>query len=117
MTVLAALRDAPGNNEGGNRGEAYGYELLQLLSRTDLLATTPATLYPVLARLADEKKISVREAPSPAGPARRYYRLTAAGLRQLNEMTLYWEQLSSAVHTLLSANGTSHTKESPDDTR
>jgi PadR family transcriptional regulator PadR len=89
--VLAALRE----------GETYGYELLQRLEKTELLATTPATLYPVLARLADERLIAVREAPSPNGPARRYYRLTAAGQKQLSEMAVHWERLAEAVGALI----------------
>jgi PadR family transcriptional regulator PadR len=91
LTVLAALRD----------GEAYGYELLQRLGATELLATTPATLYPVLARLAEERLIAVREAPSPTGPPRRYYRLTPAGERELGEMAAYWGQFVAAVGTLV----------------
>jgi PadR family transcriptional regulator PadR len=95
FTVLAALRS----------GEAYGYELLQRLATNPLLASTPATLYPVLARLADERLIAVRETPSPAGPPRRYYRLTPAGLRQLADMTQHWQQLATAVAGLLNDSG------------
>jgi len=91
LTVLAALQ----------QGEAYGYDLLQRLARTEPLATTPATLYPVLARLTDNGLISVREAPSPAGPPRRYYRLTDAGRKQLNDMAIYWQDLTTAVDHLL----------------
>jgi PadR family transcriptional regulator PadR len=91
LTVLAALRE----------GEAYGYEILQRLGATEMLATTPATLYPVLARLAEERLIAVREGPSPNGPPRRYYRLTAAGERQLAEMAEYWKQFVGAVGALV----------------
>jgi PadR family transcriptional regulator, regulatory protein PadR len=91
LTILAALRS----------GEAYGYELLQRLGKDPLLASTPATLYPILARLADERLIAVREAPSPSGPPRRYYRLTPAGQKQLTDMTEHWQQLSNAVAALI----------------
>lgn len=91
LTILAALRS----------GEAYGYELLQRLGKDPLLASTPATLYPVLARLADEHLIAVREAPSPTGPPRRYYHLAPAGHKQLAEMTEHWQQLSTAVAGLI----------------
>src|SRR3954463_13896510 len=69
------------------------------------LASSPATLYPVLARLADERLIDVRETPSPMGPPRRYYRLTPAGQRQLAEMADHWRQLSSAVAGLIEGSG------------
>jgi PadR family transcriptional regulator PadR len=91
MAVLGALRNA----------ESYGYELLQRLERTRSLATTAATLYPVLARLADEKLIAVREAPSSAGPVRRYYRLTAAGRKELDGMRNHWKELVAALDDLM----------------
>ena len=91
MALLGALRT----------GESYGYELLQRLERTRSLATTAATLYPVLARLADEKLIAVREAPSPAGPVRRYYRLTAAGRKELDGMLDHWNELVAALGALV----------------
>ncbi len=91
LTVLAALRS----------GEAYGYELLRRLGQSETLSTTPATLYPVLARLAEEKLIAVREQPSSTGPPRRYYRLTPAGDTRLAEMAAYWDELSAAVADLM----------------
>jgi PadR family transcriptional regulator, regulatory protein PadR len=91
LTVLAALRES----------EAYGYELLQRLAQNPLLATSESTLYPILSRLADEKLVAVRQAPSPSGPPRRYYRLTAQGRDHLRQLSQHWKQLSSAVDTLL----------------
>lgn len=96
LSTLAALQS----------GEAYGYQLLQRLAGTPLLATTESTLYPVLSRLADEKLVSVRQAPSPSGPPRRYYRLTPAGRTHLDQLSGYWNELSSAVNELL--NSTHH---------
>jgi PadR family transcriptional regulator PadR len=95
LAVLAALTD----------GEAYGYELLQRLEKSDYLATTPATLYPVLARLTDERLIAVREAPSPAGPPRRYYRVTAAGVKHRESMIAYWKTFTAAVDSLIQNPG------------
>jgi PadR family transcriptional regulator PadR len=94
LSVLAALKD----------GEAYGYQLLQRLSAEPLLATTESTLYPILSRLSEEKLVAVRQAPSPSGPPRRYYRLTAHGRDHLRELSAHWNQLSTAVDKLL-ANG------------
>jgi PadR family transcriptional regulator PadR len=91
LCVLAALKE----------GEAYGYQLLQRLALESLLATTESTLYPILSRLADEKLVAVRQAPSPSGPPRRYYRLTAQGREHLRQLSAYWGQLSSAVNKLL----------------
>jgi PadR family transcriptional regulator, regulatory protein PadR len=93
LAVLAALRD----------GEAYGYQLLQRLTENPLLTTTESTLYPLLSRLADERLVAVRQAPSPNGPPRRYYRLMPKGQRHFEALSDYWHQLSTAVNELLNA--------------
>jgi len=92
--VLAALRD----------GEAYGYQILQRLGSAESLGISESTVYPVLARLAADDLVRVREAPSPAGPPRRYYRLTPAGHARLAEMTACWRQVASVVNNLLKEN-------------
>ena len=89
--VLAALRE----------GEAYGYQILQRLGSAESLGISESTVYPVLARLAAEELVRVREAPSPAGPPRRYYRLTPLGVARLAEMTASWRQVASVVNDLL----------------
>ncbi len=61
------------------RGETYGYELVEALRPLEGLALTESTVYPVLTRLARDGALAVRSAASPAGPTRRYYRLTTEG--------------------------------------
>jgi PadR family transcriptional regulator PadR len=89
--VLAALRG----------GEAYGYQILQRLGAAESLGISESTVYPVLARLAADKLVRVREAPSPNGPARRYYRLTSLGEARLAEMVASWRQVESVMNGLL----------------
>ncbi len=90
LLVLAALR----------REELYGYQLLQRLAQMDGLAFTESTLYPVLARLADDKFIAVRQVPSPSGPPRRYYRLTPAGHKRLADMLDHWRSVNASIEKL-----------------
>ena len=91
LCVMAALRD----------GEAYGYELLQRLSNADGLAITESTVYPILSRLTREGWVKVRAARSPAGPPRRYYRLTPLGLRRVKQMEEYWGDVQTSMNSLL----------------
>ncbi len=93
--ILAVLR----------RGEAYGYQLLQELANVEGLALTESTVYPMLSRLQHDGWISVRAAPSPSGPPRRYYRLTALGESRLRDMEAYWEQIQRATNSLLKGEG------------
>ena len=97
LMVLAALR----------REELYGYQLLQRLASMNGLSLTESTLYPVLGRLADDRLVAVRQVPSPSGPPRRYYRLTTAGERRLEEMLAYWKQINASIDAL--ANGVTQT--------
>lgn len=86
--------------------EAYGYQVLQQLNAATGLELTESTLYPVLARLARDGLVKAREAPSPSGPPRRYYRLTSAGQTRLAELTHQWNQVRDSVDHLL--NGEHH---------
>ena len=91
LAVLAALRQS----------EQYGYELLQHLRTAEGLIVTESTLYPLLARLRRERCVRVRAAPSPAGPPRRYYRLTAAGHDRLRAMISQWHVIREQIDHLL----------------
>ena len=93
LLVLAALRQQ----------EVYGYQLLQRLAALDGLALTESTLYPVLARLAADRLVAVRQIPSPAGPPRRYYRLTPAGAKRLDDMLAHWRQVNASINALANA--------------
>jgi PadR family transcriptional regulator PadR len=91
LLVLAALR----------REELYGYQLLQRLAEFEGLALTESTLYPVLARLAGDGVVAVRQEASPSGPPRRYYRLTRSGERRLEEMLGYWRAINGSIDRLV----------------
>ena len=91
LCVMGALRHS----------EAYGYQLLQELGRVEGLAITESTVYPVLSRLTKEGWVKVRAAPSPAGPPRRYYRLTPLGKRRLDQMETYWHDIMNSTNTIL----------------
>lgn len=91
LCVMGALR----------QGESYGYALLQRLSDLEGMAVTESTVYPILARLAQEGLVAVRTAASSTGPPRRYYRLTGVGRERFEEMALYWKGLRSTVDSLV----------------
>src|SRR5438309_1117687 len=93
LCVLAAVKER----------EAYGYEILQRLGRAEALSISESAVYPILARLTEEGALTVRAAPSPAGPPRRYYRLTPAGAARLAEMSGYWRDIVTAVDALFDA--------------
>ena len=91
LCVMAALRD----------DEAYGYQIVEKLGQIPGLEVTESTVYPVLARLARDRCVTIRTAPSPSGPPRRYYRLSASGRQRLAEMINHWQSIQNSVNQLV----------------
>ena len=91
LCVLAAVRSL---------GEAYGYQLVQFLTNHNGLALTESTVYPLLARLARDGHLSMTTMPSPAGPPRRYYRITTSGKRALEAMLDQWASVGSSISNI-----------------
>lgn len=91
LAVLAAV----------SRQETYGYRVVEQLRQLAGLHFTESTIYPVLSRLAGDNFLAVRTEPSPAGPPRRYYRLTPAGQRRFCQLKDRWQTLSQSLSELL----------------
>ncbi len=85
-----------------NQQETYGYEILQQLHTFDGMEVTESTVYPILARLNKEGLAQVRKAPSPDGPPRRYYSLTARGKARVAQMNQYWDLLNETIRQIRS---------------
>jgi PadR family transcriptional regulator PadR len=83
------------------REETYGYRVVEQLRQLAGLGFTESTIYPVLTRLAQDGFLAIRSEPSPSGPPRRYYRLTAAGQRRFAQLTDRWRTVSQSLAGLL----------------
>jgi PadR family transcriptional regulator PadR len=77
--------------------ESYGYELVQRLHEVGLTGILEGTVYPALARLEREGRVSTRLVASNAGPARKYYRPTTTGRDALTTGTADWMSLAAVV--------------------
>ncbi len=79
----------------------YGITLhIQLVSK-NLLRVEEGSLYPALHRMEQEGWISAEWGTSENNRRARYYRLTAAGRKQLAEEEKNWERLTYAVARVL----------------
>lgn len=87
------------------RGETYGYRIVEQLQGLAGLEFTESTVYPVLTRLAREDALAIRTGPSPAGPTRRYYRLTPEGRRRLLGMADGWRTVARSLAGLIDGEG------------
>lgn len=81
--------------------ETYGYALVVRLQEAGLPGLSTGTVYPVLARLERDGLVTARLAPSASGPARKYYRPTAAGEERLVRAVAAWEALGRTVARVL----------------
>lgn len=89
-------------------GESYGYEIVAALGRIEEFAVSESTIYPILARLRQEKFLKVRDAPSGQGPTRRYFSLTAIGKVRLAEMNHHLKKIDLALSQLKSTPTKNH---------
>lgn len=80
-----------------NQGETYGYEIVQKLKQLEGMDITESTVYPILARLKKDGYAQTRSQPSPGGPPRRYFKLTAQGKSRLVRMNQYWASLNKSI--------------------
>ena len=77
--------------------ESYGYELIGRLHGLGLDGIADGTVYPALARLEREGRVTARLIASRSGPARKYYRPTPAGYEALVAGTTTWRALADVV--------------------
>ena len=82
--------------------ESYGYELVQRLHEVGLSDISDGTVYPALARLERESRVSARLVSSQSGPARKYYRPTDAGYAALAEGLIGWLAFVEVTSPVLS---------------
>ncbi len=83
-------------------GEDYGYAIIQKVKDLSggALEWADGMIYPVLQRLEKDGWVSSRWIPSPEGRFRKYYRITAAGRRELAEEMTQWRCVIKAMGRL-----------------
>ncbi len=81
--------------------ESYGYEAVRRLHEIGLTDVLEGTVYPALARLEREGRITARLVASSSGPARKYYRPTRDGYAALAAGKASWMSLADSVGDVL----------------
>jgi PadR family transcriptional regulator PadR len=84
-------------------GPVHGYAIARgLRERSDgVLDVEEGALYPALHRLEGRDLLESSWGPTETGRRAKFYRITAAGRRQLNESVRRWRELSGAVDAVL----------------
>jgi PadR family transcriptional regulator PadR len=86
----------------GLHGLAISHRIAQITNGT--FQVKPGSLFPALHRMEEAGWLSSAWGESENRRRAKYYRLTAAGRRQLQTETLQWETIALAMASALEAN-------------
>jgi PadR family transcriptional regulator PadR len=84
-------------------GPLHGWAVAERIEQIsqDVLQVNQGSLYPALHRLEHRGWIAAEWGVSELGRRARFYRLTAAGRKQLDAEAADWERLSAAINRVL----------------
>ena len=88
-------------------GPAHGHTIAHVIEHTsdDVLQIEQGSLYPALHRLEDRGWVSSYWGASENNRKARFYRLTAAGRKQLHLQTNRWQSMVNAIGRVLANAG------------
>ena len=80
-------------------GDAHGHTIAKIIERTsdDVLEVEQGSLYPALHRLEDRGWVSSYWGASENNRKAKFYKLSAAGRKQLVRETNRWRQMTRAI--------------------
>src|SRR6476660_879663 len=86
-----------------SREPMHGYGIAQKLAALsgDVFQVNPGSLFPSLYRLEQDGKLKAEWRPTENKRNAKYYRLTPAGRRQLNEHRRRWDRIAFAITSVL----------------
>ncbi len=84
-------------------GELNGWDIMQRLQLVsgEVLSVTPGALYPTLHRLEERGLVAAAWGVSDNNRRAKFYKLTAAGRRQLDAEREHWARFAGAVEAVL----------------
>ncbi len=93
LLLLRLLRSGPLN----------GWDIMQRIQLVsgEVLSVTPGALYPALHRLEERGLVSAEWGASENNRQAKFYKLTAAGRRQLETERETWERFAGAIEAIL----------------
>jgi PadR family transcriptional regulator len=89
-----------------SRGTMHGYDITEYLRATsaDVLQVEEGALYPALHRLEVAGLLDAEWGLSVNNRRAKFYKLTAAGRKQLTAEAAYWSRMSAAIGSVLTAS-------------
>ena len=86
-----------------SRESLHGYGISQKLAALtrDVFQVNPGSLFPSLYRLEQDGKLKSEWRPSENNRNAKYYKLTGAGRKQLEQRRERWDRISLAIASVL----------------
>jgi PadR family transcriptional regulator, regulatory protein PadR len=86
-----------------SRQPIHGYGISQRLAELsrDTFQVNPGSLFPALYRLEQDGKLKAEWRPTENNRTAKYYKLTAAGRKQLEAQRRRWERVAFAIRGVL----------------
>jgi DNA-binding PadR family transcriptional regulator len=93
--ILSLLKEQP----------MYGFQISTEINRRSegIFRFREGLLYPALHQLEKKKLLEADWRPSNQGPRRKYYKLTATGKKEVEQLRKRWLSYSKAVNQVLNA--------------
>ncbi|MGH7554638.1 MAG: PadR family transcriptional regulator [Longimicrobiales bacterium] len=87
------------------QGELHGYAIARWIAErsSEELRVEEGTLYPALHRMEERGWIAAKWGVSELGRRAKFYRLTAAGRKELRERAESWDRATKAVQAVMKA--------------
>lgn len=82
-----------------SRQDSYAYEIASRLAEG--IDMGEGTIYPLMRRMQSDGLVDTYLVESPAGPPRKYYRLTQAGRSSFASQKAEWAAFAAAVQAII----------------
>lgn len=89
----------------------HAYDLVVSLEEHGLAGVGYGTVYPLMGRLRRQGLVNERTEPSPSGPPRKVFEVSATGSQALVAWTRQWVETTSDINALLTSVGALHNDE------
>jgi PadR family transcriptional regulator PadR len=86
-----------------SRQDSYAYEIASRLA--EAIDMGEGTIYPLMRRMQADGLVNTYLVESPAGPPRKYYRLTQAGKASFTAQKAEWAAFARAVEAIIEEPG------------
>ena len=81
------------------KNDMYGYELVNQISKA--VEVSEGTIYPLLKRIRDDGYVTTYLKESQEGPPRKYYSISADGVRRKEALEAEWREFVAGINEIL----------------